>query len=146
MRIAIPATPNEGSRTSVFGPILRLRARSWGQRTDLMPRNPDRPWVTPLRVISTAVLVSALLTMLVSMTVLFNNEPSGPTGVTMRRAMFGDPVLARENRLSQQQLAWIPVAAFGVAFGVRVAGDRKQRQTEAEKARLGIFPPLRGFR
>ncbi len=114
-----------------------------------MPRNPDRRWVTPLRMISTAVLISALLTMLVSMAVLFNNKPSGPTGVTMRRAAFGAPVPARENRLARQPLAWVPVTAFGVAlaaFGIRIAGDWKRRRIEVEKARLGIFPPPRQSR
>ena len=115
-----------------------------------MARHLDRPWVSALRVVSTGIMVVALVTMVVSLAVLFNNEPGGPPDPTATRVtLFGENAPARESRLGRQPLAWVPVAAFGtalLAFGFRVYAERKQHQIDAAKVLLGIFPPPRPSR
>lgn len=115
-----------------------------------MARHLDRPWVPALRVVSTGIMVVALVTMLASLTFLFQTEPGGPPDTTATRiTIFGQEAPARQSRLGQQPLAWVPVAAFGtalVAFGLRAFAEHRQRRIAAEKARLGIFPPPRPSR
>ena len=101
----------------------------------------DRPWVGLVRAGSNVLLVTALVTMIVSLIIVVTTPNEAGT---LTITLFGEPAPAHETRLSRQPLAWAPVISLvvgGVALAARAFADRKYMEIRLARAKLGIFPP-----
>ena len=100
-----------------------------------------QPWLPVLRWISSGVIALALVAMAISLIVVVSQPPqeAPPT-----RTVFGQEAPAQRSRLEHDPVAWVPVAAQGIAtlaLGVRVFADRREARIRVLRAQLGVFPP-----